>query len=134
MSDNEWTTVTSKKQAPPKNTVSGFEHQNWDKTVIHGKPSTTTQKTTVRKNMDPEAIRLAKLANDEPVKIKSLSISDRQEIIKGRVAKGFNQDKFAQELCIPSNLYKDIENGKSIPSQVLLNKINYSLGTKVKLT
>jgi len=134
MSDNdEWSTVSSKKKAPPKNSVSGFEHQNWEPTIVHGKPkTTTTQVNKVKPN--PEAIRLAKLENDEPVKIKTLSNDARQELIKGRVAKGLNQEKLAQSINIQANLYKDIENGKVVPTPNLLNKINNFLGTKAKLT
>jgi len=132
MSDNDnWTTVSSKK-ALPKNTTPGFEHQNWDNVVINKKPSPNSNK--IKKNINPEAIRLAKLDNNDFVKLKSLSIDARQELVKGRVAKGFNQEKLAQALAIPANLYKDIENGKTIPQQNVLSKINSFLGTKVKLT
>jgi hypothetical protein len=132
MSDNDnWTTVSSKK-ALPKNTTPGFEHQNWDNVVINKKPSPNSNQT--KKNINPEAIRLAKLDNNDFVKLKSLSIDARQELVKARVAKGFNQEKLAQALAIPANLYKDIENGKTIPQQNVLSKINSFLGTKVKLT
>jgi ribosome-binding protein aMBF1 (putative translation factor) len=132
MSDNDnWTTVSSKK-ALPKNTTPGFEHQNWDNVVINKKPSPNSNQ--IKKNINPEAIRLAKLDNNDFVKLKSLSIDARQELVKGRVAKGFNQEKLAQALAIPANLYKDIENGKTIPQQNVLSKINSFLGTKVKLT
>jgi ribosome-binding protein aMBF1 (putative translation factor) len=33
-----------------------------------------------------------------------------------------------------ANLYKDIENGKTIPQQNVLNKINRFLGTTAKLS
>jgi len=143
MSDNndDWTTVSNKKekkdpsQGIPKNAVSGFEHQNWDTTIIHGKSSTSTgPKQIVHKNVNPEAIRLAKLENDETIKLKSLSLDARQELVKGRVAKGLNQEKLANALSMPANLYKDIENGKTIPQQNILSKINFFLGTKAKLT
>jgi ribosome-binding protein aMBF1 (putative translation factor) len=133
MSDNDdWSNVSSKK-APPKNEVKGFEHQNWEPTILKGKPKTTNS-IQPKVNRDPEAIRLAKLENDEPIKVKSLSNEARQELIKGRVAKGLNQEKTAQALAIQANMYKDIENGKIIPNQNILTKINNFLGTKVKLT
>jgi ribosome-binding protein aMBF1 (putative translation factor) len=146
MSDNNdnWTTVSNKKQpkekkdpsqGSPKNAVSGFEHQNWEKTIIHGKSNNSTgPKQIVHKNINPEAIRLAKLENDETIKLKSLSLDARQELVKGRVAKGLNQEKLANALSMPANLYKDIENGKTIPQQNILSKINFFLGTKAKLT
>ena len=143
MSDNvngEWTTVDSKKKTHSKNgsqesnnIEQHYEHQNWASTVIHGKtskPGPTQQKHT----MSEQAIRLAKIANDEPVKQRILTIESRQDLIKGRVAKGLNQEKLANALCIPANLYKDYENGKAIPPPNILSKINNFLGTKVKLT
>jgi len=77
---------------------------------------------------------MQKLEAGEPIKLKSLSIESRQDLIKGRDAKGLNQEKLALSLAIPANLYKDIENGKTIPQQNVLNKINRYLGTMVKLS
>ncbi len=141
MSENEWTTVDSKKkthskngsQESNKNIEPQYEHQNWAATVIHGK-SSKPGPTQTKKTYSEEAIRLAKIENDEPVKQKILTIESRQELIKGRVAKGLNQEKLANALCIPANLYKDIENGKVVPQSAVLSKINNFLGTKVKLT
>ena len=41
-----------------------------------------------------------------------------------RTAKGLKQDQIAPALSMPLNLYKDIESGKTIPTQQQLNKIN----------
>jgi ribosome-binding protein aMBF1 (putative translation factor) len=144
MSNNtngEWTTVDSKKKTHSKNgsqessnnIEQHYEHQNWSSTVIHGK-SSKPGPTQTKKTYSEEAIRLAKIENDEPVKQRILTIEARQELIKGRVAKGLNQEKLANALCIPANLYKDYENGKTIPAPNILSKINNFLGTKVKLT
>ena len=133
--DNDWQTVNNKKSHQKNDNVT-FDHQNWTPTIIHGKNTTTTgPKQIVHKNVNPEAIKMAKIANsDEIIKLKSLSIDARQELVKGRVTKGYNQEKLAQALCIPVNLYKDIENGKTIPQQNVLTKINNFLGTRAKLT
>jgi len=55
-------------------------------------------------------------------------------MISMRAAKGVKQDQVAQALSMPHNLYKDIENGKTIPTQQQLNKINNYLKTNIKLT
>ena len=138
MSDNnEWETV-NKKKAQPKNDRINNDHQNWEPVIIHGKnagSNTNGSKQIIPKSINPEAIKMAKLANtDDIIKLKTLSIDARQELFKGRVTKGYNQEKLAQALCIPANLYKDIENGKTIPQQNILTKINNFLGTKAKLT
>ena len=50
-----------------------------------------------------------------------------------RAAKGLKQDQLAQALAMPVNLYKDIENGKTIPTQQQLTKINNYLKINLKL-
>jgi ribosome-binding protein aMBF1 (putative translation factor) len=137
---NEWTTVVTKKRQSSKNKnapVNPNAIQDWDRVIIHGKSaSSTTIKKAIapRYNFSPEAIKMQKIEAGEIIKPKILSIDARQELIKGRVAKGYNQEKLAQALAIPANLYKDIENGKTIPQHNILNKINNFLGTKAKLT
>ena len=59
---------------------------------------------------------------------------DFDSAIKGLKTLKSVDEKLAQALAIPANLYKDIENGKTIPQQNVLSKINSFLGTKVKLT
>jgi len=133
-----WTKVVSKKKTVPKNenaSINPTVVQDWDRVVIHGKPTHTIKKAAApRVNFTPDAVKMQKLDAGEIVKPKILSIESRQELIKGRVAKGLNQEKVAQALAIPANLYKDIENGKTIPQYNILNKINSFLGTHAKLT
>jgi ribosome-binding protein aMBF1 (putative translation factor) len=132
MSDDEWTTVNSKKHAPPKNERNQTVMQNWEPVVLKNVKKTNV--ATTKPNISQQEIINRKLENDEPIKVKSLSNESRQELIKARVAKNMNQDKVAQALAIQSNIYKNIENGKTIPPPGLLSKINNLLGTKVKLT
>jgi len=138
--ENEWTTVVTKKRQPSKNEnapVNPNAIQDWDRVIIHGKsaPSSTIKKAIVpRQNLSSEAIKMQKIEAGEIIKPKILSIDARQELIKGRVAKGYNQEKLAHALAMPANLYKDIENGKTIPQINVLNKINNFLETKAKLT
>ena len=138
--ESEWTTVISKKKQQPKNEnapVNPNAIQDWSTVIIHGKsaPSSTIKKAIApRVNLSPEAIKMQKIEAGEIIKPKILSIDARQELIKGRVAKGFNQEKLAQALAMPANLYKDIENGKAIPQINVLNKINRFLGTTAKLS
>jgi hypothetical protein len=111
--------------------------QDWETITLRAPKGTVfkdTPKEIVKKGNNAEAIRLAKLDNaEEPLKQKILSMGSRQELIKARVAKGLNQEKLANALSIQTTLYKDIENGKTIPAQNILSKINNFLGTKVKL-
>ena len=102
-----------------------YDHQNWEKLVIHGTSKILNQSKSVVPKTTHAASQLKKL--DELIdvgKLKELQLSDRQLLISSRVARKLKQDQLAQALSMPANLYKDIENGKSIPSQQHLNKIN----------
>ena len=157
MSDNNdnsgWTTVVTKKKptgvkkegtgAANQTTNSvhtNTDHQQWEPTIIRANNSHTNTRTKtgprviVPRTNTAEAALMQKLDSNEIVKLKSLSMEARQELVTRRVAKGLNQEKLAQALCIPANLYKDIENGKPNPQQHVLSKINNFLGCRVKLT
>lgn len=161
MSDNNdnsgWTTVVTKKKptgvkkegtgvgALSANQTTNFvhtntDHQQWEPTIIRANNSHTNTRTKtgprviVPRTNTAEAALMQKLDSNEIVKLKSLSMEARQELVTRRVAKGLNQEKLAQALCIPANLYKDIENGKTTPQQNVLSKINNFLGCRVKLT
>ena len=159
MSDNNdnsgWTTVVTKKKptgvkkesnAPlgASQTTSfintNTDHQHWEPTIIRSNNSSSNTRSNtgprviVPRNNTADAALIQKLDSNEIVKLKSLSMEARQELVTRRVAKGLNQEKLAQALCIPANLYKDIENGKTTPQQNVLSKINNFLGCRVKLT
>ena len=134
--EEEWSTVINKKKSTPKNEKNITVMQDWDKVVIKGGASKTIppRYTNPVVNISPEAIKMKKIEEGEITKLKCLSIESRQELIKARVEKKYTQEKFAQALAMPANLYKDIENGKTIPQQNILSKINRFLGTNAKLT
>ena len=135
--EEEWSTVVGKKKkTTPKAEKNVTVMQDWDKVIIHGAAakSIPTRYTNPKVNINPEAIKMKKLEEGEITRLKCLSIEARQEIIKARAEKKLTQDKVAQALSMPANLYKDIENGKTIPQQNILSKINHFLGTHAKLT
>ena len=119
------------------NEIPSLEHQDWTKVVIHGKSSNNKLKNNITKpivHKDHNSILLAKLDQATDVdKIKSISLTDRQNMISMRVAKGLKQVDVNKSLCFPANLYKDIESGKTIPTLQQLNKINIFLKTNFKL-
>ena len=136
--EEEWSTVVGKKKkTTPKAEKNVTVMQDWDKVIIHGTAAKSTvpaRYTNPKVNINPEAIKMKKLEEGEITRLKCLSIEARQEIIKARAEKKLTQDKVAQALSMPANLYKDIENGKTIPQQNILTRINYFLGTHAKLS
>ena len=135
--EEEWTTVVGKKKkTTPKAEKNVTVMQDWDKVVIHStnKSTVPTRYTNPKVNINPEAVKMRKIEEGEITRLKCLSIETRQELIKARAEKKLTQDKVAQALSMPSNLYKDIESGKTIPQQNILTRINYFLGTHAKLS
>ena len=113
-------------------------NQDWEKIIIHGKSANINQhkmKTPPIPKVSTQAIQMKKIEESTEIgKLKELHLGDRQIIISMRAAKGLKQDQIAQALSMPANLYKDIENGKTIPTQQQLNKINNYLKVNVKLS
>jgi ribosome-binding protein aMBF1 (putative translation factor) len=112
----------------------GFSHQDWNKIIIGG-ASKKSNTTNVKPQITQEAKQLKSIENSSEIgKLREINLGDRQIMISMRAAKGLKQDQVAQALSMPHNLYKDIENGKTVPSQQQLNKINNYLKTSIKLT
>jgi ribosome-binding protein aMBF1 (putative translation factor) len=112
-----------------------LDNQDWTPVVIRGK---STAKTATPSKLSQESItninNFKKLENlDGPCTFKKLSSESRQTLIQARTAKNFKQDDLARALNMPSNTYKAIENGKNVPTQQELNKINNYLKTSLKL-
>jgi len=113
-----------------------MNHQDWENVVIRGNAfhSTKPKKELVPK-ISNQAIQMKKIEESTEIgKLKELQLSDRQIMISMRAAKGLKQDQLAHAISMPANLYKDIENGKTIPTQQQLTKINNYLKINIKLS
>jgi len=112
-----------------------MDHQDWNNVVIHGKPKQLNQAKVIQPRISQEANHMRKIEESTEVgKLKQLSNADRQLLISSRAARKLTQVQVAQALAMHVNLYKDIENGKTIPNQQQLSKINNYLKINVKLT
>ena len=107
-----------------------MNHQDWEPVII-----SNNKHNPVKKQVHIGVQQINALENATEVgKLKELSIPDRQIMISMRAAKGLKQDQLSQALSMPVNIYKNIENGKTIPNQQQLNKINNYLKINLKLT
>ena len=112
-----------------------FSHQDWNNIVIHGKSINLNQPKVIIPKTTQVVSQMKKLEESTDVgRLKELNLSDRQLLISSRAARKLKQDQIAQALSMPLNLYKDIESGKTIPTQQHLNKINNYLKISLKLT
>jgi len=113
-----------------------MSQQDWTTIVIHGKTTNINSTKIIQPKsiIDNKTKQIKEIDNaTEAGRLKQLSIQDRQTMIQMRTAKGLKQDQIAPALSMPLNLYKDIESGKTIPTQQQLSKINNYLKINLKL-
>jgi len=113
-----------------------MSHQDWDPVVINKKiTNNNVNKPTVPQQRMAGSKQLREVNDATSAgKLKELQGGDRQIMISMRVAKGLKQDELAQALAMPASIYKNIENGKTIPTPQQLNKINNYLKINLKLS
>ena len=111
--------------------------QDWTPTVLRNGKVMQARKAAdqaARPKVSAEAIRLAKLANDEEVKrAKTLSVESRQIMMRLRAEQKWSQRDLDMRCSFPANTIRDLENGKIAPSSTQLNIINRVLKTALKL-
>ncbi len=116
-----------------------MEHQDWNPTVLRNGKVIAARKAAEqagRPKMSAEAIRLAKLANDEEgvvKRAKTLSVESRQAMMRLRAEQKWSQKDLDMRCSFPANTVRDIENGKVAPSTSQLNTLNRVLKTGLKL-
>ena len=112
-----------------------LENQDWTPVVIRSKTAKKPTEPILSNEIVSNVNKAKKLENsDDTGTFKKLSNESRQTLVQARVAKNLKQDDLARALNMPANTYKAIENGKSIPTQQDLNKINNYLKTSLKLS
>jgi ribosome-binding protein aMBF1 (putative translation factor) len=113
--------------------------QDWTPTVLRNGKVMAARKATEqasRPKMSAEAIRLAKLANDDEgvvKRAKTLSVESRQTMMRLRAEQKWSQRDLDMRCSFPANTIRDLESGKIAPSSGQLNTINRVLKTGLKL-
>lgn len=116
-----------------------MDHQDWTPTVLRNGKVMQARKTAEqasRPKMSAEAIRLAKLANDEEgvvKRAKTLSTESRQMMMRLRAEQKWSQKDLDMRCSFPANTINGIESGKIAPSSGQLNTLNRVLKTGLKL-
>ncbi len=107
--------------------------QDWNPVIVRGKSVPKTSGTSGPKP-SAEAIRLAKLANNEDVKkARVLSKESRQAMMQLRAAQKWTQRDLDMRCSFPANTVRDLEAGKMAPSSGQLSRLNQILKTGLKL-
>lgn len=119
--------------------VPKMDHQDWTPTVLRNGKVMQARKAAeqaARPKITAEAIRLAKLANDEEGTVKRakiLSVESRQTMMRLRAEQKWTQRDLDMRCSFPANTINGIESGKIAPSSGQLNTINRVLKTGLKL-
>ena len=110
--------------------------QDWEPVTIRSKnPSVgkASQRVSVPRK-STEAIRLAKLENnDEVKKPKTLTSESRQALVAARVALKKSQAEMDAQCAFPKNTFREIEAGRLTPVGAMLNRINRDLKVSLRL-
>lgn len=128
--------------------------QDWKPVVIRAKPA--TQKTAVRtaQQSNPSSVQtqkkntagtnkqkstdydIRKLDQDDGeeagYEVKRVGISMGKKIQQGRQAKGWTQKQLAEQIQEQQSVVQTYENGKAVPNQKVISKMEKALGVKLR--
>ena len=108
-----------------------MDHQDW-KPVVFKKKIVKKEAVVKPKTATDEQHRNRKLEQeDENFKHEKIDLSVRQAIMKGRNAKNMKQKDLANLLSVRADIVINYENGKAIPNQRMLQKMERILGIKL---
>ena len=127
------------------------DHQDWDTVVVrkkHKKPrSAAAQNEMRRAGAEVESVRkynagtnkhtkttlnTRKLDEEmEETKHATVSLSLSRAIQQGRQAKGMTQKQLAQKINEKATVVAQYEQGKAIPNNAIIRKMERALGTKL---
>ena len=108
-----------------------MNHQDW-KPVIFNKPKKKIVVKNKKKVLSDDQIRKIKLDNDNEVhKIEKVSMDFRKEMQKARCAKNMTQKQLAQKLNLKQTIIANYEQGKAVPNNYIITKIERALGVKL---
>lgn len=116
-----------------------MDNQDWTPTILRNGKVMQARKAAeqaAKPKMSAEAIRLAKLANNEDgvvKRAKTLSIESRQSMMRLRAEQKWSQKDLDMRCSFPANTINGIESGKIAPSSGQLNTLNRVLKTGLKL-
>lgn len=96
-------------------------------TIIN--PNATVEKKTVNHEIGSKLAKLDKA--DEPDEIKTITLSMGQKIQQARLAKGMKQKDLSNKINVKPQVIAEYENGKAIPDNKIISKIERALGIKL---
>lgn len=111
------------------NKNNGFEHQDWEPTIIKSKENNKQQ--YYQKQNAPGTKEFQELNGDDIPVLNKISKQQQQLLLQGRQAKGITRKQLAASINIPESIVSDYENGKVQKfNKGIYNKMIRFLGVK----
>lgn len=119
-----------------------FNHQDWKEVVFKKKYTKEESKQKAIKEGNIKSVRKFKGSDEahkkrkldeetETFKHEKVNLSVGKAIQKARMEKKLTQKELAMKLMVKTNVITDYENGKAIPDNKLLSKMQRLLGVKL---
>jgi len=103
-----------------------MEHQQWDPVVLR-------RKVVPLHVNPPEVSKEVKIERQEIGTHEKVSISMAKTIQQARIARGFKtQKELANAVGVKTDIINGYESGKSIPDNIVMQKLRRVLGVKLK--
>ena len=106
---------------------SQFSHQDWTPVIL------SNPKNVINNKTKPKTItKMQKLENsDEIIKPKKIDINLKKAIQQARLSNKISQKELASKMCVPVQTIINYENGKAIPNNQFISKLERTLKTKL---
>ena len=115
MSHQDWKVVTFKKKIKkPQN-----------KKIVKKKPNLNLNSNKLKKNISTK-----KLESDEPPKLQKIDKNVAKKIQQARNALKMTQQDLARKINVKKSIINDIETGKLLKNNFLINKVKKALKIK----
>jgi putative transcription factor len=103
-----------------------FQGQDWEPVIIK-KPKPPTPQLQVSQEK-----KYTKQLENEEARLNSLGSEMRKSMISYRNEKKLTQDQLAKKINEQTSVIRDLESGKIVNTQGVIQKINKVLGTRLK--
>ena len=118
-----------------------MEHQNWNYTVLSKNKKVSSKKLAknpsgrgnveIIRKTSGHGSKMHKILERDEIGVPKLSAEFKIAMVQARNAKGLTQKELAHRIAVKDTIIKNYENGKAVPQNGVIQKIEKVLGTKL---
>lgn len=114
------------------NPISGQPHQDWTPVVLHN-PNVTNKNSTKESDSSKPTLtkKLRELDGDEIVAPPKMNQDMKKAIQQARLAAKKSQKQLALDMGVQTQIITDYENGKAIPNNAFIAKLEKKLNVQL---